>query len=236
MMTENIRILVLLAALALPMIVKSSDDGLNRVREALSALINEKHWDDSYYHTIINYDIDYRDVKTENYRNLVSAVSSNNKDVLANLDSCATNRLERILVLSVRDKVDIDFYLEFVDCLASMAENGRSSLKELHWTIFPIGTVYEKHLVRSYRDQRTRRLIEKLQRIGALDKAYCDDILSGKAYREYVNEVSAGLWNDPLVPVWDYPIIRVAIIAASVLLAILIIVIGWLLKRYLSNK
>lgn len=151
MMTENIRILVLLAALALPMIVKSSDDGLNRVREALSALINEKHWDDSYYHTMI-------------------------------------------------------------------------------------GTVYEKHLVRSYRDQRTRRLIEKLQRIGALDKAYCDDILSGKAYREYANEVSAGLWNDPLVPVWDYPIIRVAIIAASVLLAILIIVIGWLLKRYLSNK
>lgn len=214
--------------------VTASENRLGAIRDAVSRAASDGYHYQHAYLSIFEYGV-CRGVEKETYQELVQVVSKDFEFVLANFNSCATNQLERLLVLNVCNQVDPDFFRKFVDRVADMAEQGLVTPQELQWTAISYGTPYEKYLVRTYRESKTRKLVEKLLRVEKLSNDYWKDILSGEAYWRYASQVADGLWKDPLVPVWDYPIVRIALATAGALI-IVIIALFWYLKKRLRGS
>ena len=65
------------------------------------------------------------------YRMLSAAVSNEWESVLGNLSSCATNQIERLLVLGVRDQFGEDFYLDYLDGVFNLWLRGEVTNEEM---------------------------------------------------------------------------------------------------------
>lgn len=205
-------------------------DRQDRVRKALDLVVHEIYSDPYAHNIILEYGIGQTD--NEKYRNLVAEVAYNAGDVLSHFDAYATNQTERLLILSVRDQLDDRFYVSFCNRVVDLAAKGVISRDELLWTVFPVSSEYERYLVRSYRDPATRLLLEKLQRVDGASGEYYQDVLSGKAYEEYVKQVESGLIKDPLIPIRDYPTVRNCCYVAALIVFLFLIFVSYrTLKR-----
>lgn len=142
---------------------------------------------------LFNYDIVF--ATNASYRALVTTVSNNWRNVLASLSLCATNQFERLLVLGARDRFGADFYMDFMDELVTMKTNGLISAKEFSWARSTEEPELERYLDRKYRTPRVRALVERFKVAEPMNDDW-DDVLSGVAYTNYLNEVEAGMWGE----------------------------------------
>lgn len=129
------------------------------------------------------------------YHRRVSAVSNNWRSVLANLSLCATNQSERLLILGVRDRFGADFYMDFMDELVTMKTNGLIAAKEFSWARSTEDPELERYLDLKYRTPRVRALVERFKVAEPMNDVW-DDVLSGVAYTNYLDEVEAGMWGE----------------------------------------
>lgn len=197
---------------------ESVTNELDRVRDALCNVIRDVYPDPYAHNTVLEYGV--CDVENPTYREFAAEVAACYEDVLMHLDACATRQVERLLILSVRDQFDDRFYISFCNRVADLATKGIVTRDELLWTVFPVGSAYERYLVRSYRDPATRMLLKKLQRVDGASGEYYKEVLSGKAYKEYVKQVESGLIKDPLVSIRDYPTAQIVVSILAVVIAI----------------
>lgn len=129
------------------------------------------------------------------YREFASVVSNDWSSVLGHLGELATNNLERLLVLGVGKTYDEDFYIEYMGALAGMATNNAVSVDELSWARASTRFDLQSCLFRRYQEPKVINLIEKYKIAMPQQTNHWNDVLSGVAYTNYLEEVAAGLWQ-----------------------------------------
>lgn len=129
------------------------------------------------------------------YLALATIVSNNYQAVLRNFRQCATNQLERLLVLGVRNRFGAAFYMDFMDELVTLKTNGVISAQEFSWALYTEDVELEKYLERKYKQPRVRNLVGRIK-VAEPMNAYWDKVLSGVAYTNYLDQVRAGLWGE----------------------------------------
>ena len=129
------------------------------------------------------------------YEVLTRCVSNDWQNVLGNLDRCASNQFQRLVVLSVRDRFGADFYIDFIGKLVDLRTNGVLSAEELDWAMYTTDPELENYFERKYRNQRVRALAVRIRAVSNHTN-YWDRVLSGLAYTNYIDEVETGLWGE----------------------------------------
>ena len=129
------------------------------------------------------------------YRSFANAISCNWQSVLQCLDAVATNGMERLLVLGVGKQYGEDFYMDYIGELSDMRTNSLITANEFEWA--RASTRYElmSCLIRRYREPKVMGLLEKLKVSIPQNTDEWNKIISGEAYTNYLEEVSAGLWQ-----------------------------------------
>lgn len=129
------------------------------------------------------------------YDVLSRSVSNDWQNVLGNLDRYATNRFQRLAILSVRDRFGADFYIDFMNKLVDLRTNGVLSAEELDWAMYTTDPELENYFERKYRENKVRALAVRFRDVG-IHTNYWNGILSGSAYTNYIDEVGAGMWGE----------------------------------------
>ena len=147
----------------------------------------------SYLNDALNFNLGIS--QSLQYKTFAIAVSNDWRTVLSNMNSIATNSAERLLILGTGRVFDENRYIDYLDVLATMRTNGVISAAELKW--FEATSRYDQMscIIRRYRQSNVSNLVEKLK-IALPRTNYWDDILSGAAYTNYLEEARAGLWGD----------------------------------------
>lgn len=184
---------VLLAAVVMALPVGLLADSLQATRQLISRVISLLPEDDRDVDGILDSGISF--ATNAEYRSLAVVVSNDWRNVLANINLCATNQLERLLVFGVRDQFDVGFYLDFLDAAVSMKTNSVISSRELDWVRGTNHPEMERYLVRHYLDQRVREVVLHLQDAEP-SRLLWGRILSGEAYTNYLDQVEAGMWGE----------------------------------------
>ena len=133
--------------------------------------------------------------ENHSYRSFSDAVSNNWESTLSSLSVVATNNLERLLVLGVGKQYDEDFYVGYMEVLSDMRTNSMISAKEFTWARASTRHDLMSCLIRRYQEPKVRALLNKYKISIPAQTNRWDDILSGAAYTNYLEEVEAGLWQ-----------------------------------------
>lgn len=168
-------------------------DSLQEARQMVARVINLLPEDDRDEDGILDSGISF--ATNAEYRSLAVVVSNDWRNVLANINMCATNQLERLLILGVRDQFDVGFYLDFLDTAVNMKTNNVISSRELEWVRRTNHPEMERYLVRHYSDLRVREVVLHLQ-VAEPSRMLWGRILSGEAYTNYLDQVEVGMWGD----------------------------------------
>ena len=129
------------------------------------------------------------------YRAFASVVSNDWTLALEHLSELATNDLERLLILGVGKTYDEDSYLDYMGALASMTTNHLIAVKEFSWARASTRFDLQSCLFRRYQEPKVIELIDKYKAAQPSRTNYWDNVLSGAAYTNYLEEVEAGLWQ-----------------------------------------
>ena len=129
------------------------------------------------------------------YAGFASSISNCWREVLENFEVIATNRLERLLVLGVGKQYSEDFYIDYMGVLSDMRTNSIITAKELEWA--QASTRYDlmSCLIRRYHEPKVIDLVNKYKISMPTSSNRWNNILSGAAYTNYLEEVAAGLWQ-----------------------------------------
>ena len=133
--------------------------------------------------------------KEPTYAVFADVVTNDWAFALANLGQIATNDVERLLILGVGLHYDENFYLDFFSTLCDMRTNGLITAEE-----FISGWASHRHdlnscLIRRYQEPKVVELVNKLKIAMPQQESRWNDILSGAAYTNYLEEVAIGLWQ-----------------------------------------
>jgi len=126
------------------------------------------------------------------YRALAVTVSNQWQTVLGNLSRCATNQLERLLVLGVRDQFDETFFCDYVEGVFDLWQTGVVSKVELDWVRTGDRPGFGYFFERRYNVERVRRLVSRF-REAEPNRSQWRRVLSGEAYTNYMENVEAGI-------------------------------------------
>ena len=129
------------------------------------------------------------------YVRLANAVSNDWQTVLANLSQTATNNVERLFVLCVSLQYDENFYLDFCSTLCDMRANNAITARELESAMASRRYDIDTCLIRRYQEPKVVALVNKLKIAMPQQESRWNDILSGAAYTNYLEEVAIGLWQ-----------------------------------------
>ena len=129
------------------------------------------------------------------YAGFAASVSNCWREMLENFEVIATNNLERLLVLGVGKQYSEDFYIDYMGVLSDMRTNSIITAKELAWA--QASTRYDlmSCLIRRYKEPKVIELVNKYKTSMPASSNRWNDILSGVAYTNYLEEVEAGLWQ-----------------------------------------
>lgn len=135
----------------------------------------------------------FRNRKTAEYAALAQAVSNAEEKAWVEINNCATNELERMILLSAGWAYDDDYYLKCYSNVLALAEAGVLNLGEVRW--FGEGSRNERRmnlLALRYDMPGISNLVFRLQAITG-NTNYCQKILSGESkrlYLQYTEEMS----------------------------------------------
>lgn len=132
--------------------------------------------------------------KTARHATLEACISNNVDIVFANFEECATNQLNRYVLLSAGWSGDEEYRLLYLDKLLDKVMDGTLSKGEFNW--FRIGhrspALFE-FLLRRHGETAVSNLVNKLE-LATGETNYCSRIRSGEAwaeYQEFMRETSA---------------------------------------------
>ena len=129
------------------------------------------------------------------YRTFASYVSNDWQNVLGNFGVIATNTVDRLLILGVAEQYDEDFYIDCMGMLSDMATNGVISAMELQWVGWSYRPELRSCLCRRYQEPKVIELVNKYKVSMPQHVNHWNDILSGVAYTNYLEEAEIGLWQ-----------------------------------------
>ena len=173
-------------------------NGVLQVRSAIAAVVNVLPSRRCGTCTYLK-EFGFRKREFAEYRNLATAVSNNYAIVFSNFGSCATNDLERMVLLSAGWAYDDDYYMKWYSNLLDAAEAGVVSRAEVKW--FNEGSGNERRmnlLAIKYDEPGVSNIVYKLQNVTG-DTNLCRRILSGESknlYLQYFAEMSCGSSSD----------------------------------------
>lgn len=159
---------------------------------AAELLCISNRWDYSMLRDALNFE-GLSDVPT--YAGFASSISNCWREVLENFEAIATNNLERLLVLGVGKQYGEDFYIDFMGALSDMQTNGTITAKEFAWAQATTRYDLMSCLIRRYHEPKVIGLVNKYKISMPDSTSRWNDVLSGAAYTNYLEEVEAGLWQ-----------------------------------------
>ena len=191
----KLKIVGVIGLLALATIHAEETTDLKCIRNALDALeaaCVSNRWD---YWTIEDA-IDFEWFREESaYRRFALVVSNNWSNAILHLSELSTNDFERLLMLGAGKSYDEDFYIDYIDTIATMTTNNIVSARELSWARASKRFDLNSCLIRRYQEPKVVELVNKLNVVMPQQESRWNDILSGAAYTNYLEEVAMGLWQ-----------------------------------------
>ena len=125
------------------------------------------------------------------YRRFAASVSNEWRQVLLNLPLVATNNSQRLYVFGVAKQYDEDFFIDFINEMAQMRTNSMVTAFELEWTYANTRTDLGTCMIRRYQEPKIIQTVNLLKLAMPISN-YWDEVLSGVAYSNYLDRVSAG--------------------------------------------
>lgn len=129
------------------------------------------------------------------YAVFADSITNDWRNVLANLGQITTNGVERLLIIGVGLHYDEEMYLDFCSTLCDMCTNGVITAEELSNGRASHRYDLDSCLIRRYREPKVVDIVNKLKLTMPQQTNYWNDILSGVAYTNYLEEVKIGLWQ-----------------------------------------
>lgn len=129
------------------------------------------------------------------YNTFAISVSNDWTNVLCRIDNVTTNSLERLLSLGVGKHFGEQFYIDYIDVLADMRTNNVISSGELSWARASARFDLMSCFIRRYQEPKVRNIIGKFLVAEPSHSNRWNQVLSGAAYTNYLEEVEAGLWQ-----------------------------------------
>ena len=123
------------------------------------------------------------------------AVSNCWREALSNFASIATNAVDRLLLLGVGEQFEEDFYIDYMNVVSELKTNGVITASELKWIAWSPRSDLLTCIRRRYREPKVMMLVDKYKVSMQQHTNYWNDVLSGAAYTNYLEEVEAGLWQ-----------------------------------------
>lgn len=133
--------------------------------------------------------------KYDSYGEFARSVSNCWREALSNFGLIATNAVDRFLLLGVGEQFDEDFYIDYMDGVVDLNTNGIVTASELNWIAWPPRPDLLTCIRRRYRESKVMTLVDKYKIAMPQKTNYWNDVLSGAAYTNYLEEVEAGLWQ-----------------------------------------
>ena len=138
----------------------------------------------------------FRNRGTSAYRNLAEVASNNYEIVISNIHQCATNDLERMVLMSAGWGYDDDYFLRWYSDLVDLAMAGVVSQDEVRWYSEGSGNEWRMNLLAiRYDAPGVSNLVLKLQGLSGRTNYY-QKVLNGESKRSYLQykaEVECGL-------------------------------------------
>jgi len=185
-MSKNSNLLVVLMCVLCVNAVSADTSGLTDVegvRDAMRQVLESIPSDYRDPESISHSGIDKLDRMT--YVRFSSEVSNQLPFVMANFSQCATNELERYVLMSAGWSFDDDYYLRFFNGLVSVALCGGLTPEDLRWYRVAHGNELRMNaLVMRYDTSVVSNIVDKLQLLTA-NTNYYNRIRSGEAKRAY---------------------------------------------------
>ena len=196
-MNDKVKKLVIIFGIALAMMacaVRADTNALARVRVALDTLRqNCGGRGFGGLDEVLNFEDGFR--SNQPYQDFAAALSNDWQFAICNIGQIATNQTERYFLLGLGKQYGEDTYIDSLGELSDLRTNNVISVNEFIWAKAARGVHLETCLERRYREARVVELIAKL-RVSLPDmNDLWDDILSGQAYTNYLDEVAAGCWG-----------------------------------------
>lgn len=179
------KVIAVIAAVALESALASESNAISDVRSALAAAVNGLQPKRSGVCKYMQ-EVGFRNRGSAEYESLAIVVSNHFETVVSNFCICATNDLERMVLMSAGWFCDDDYYLRWYSSLVDLAVDGVVSSAEIKW--YGEGSGDERRmniLALKYDSPGVSNLVRKLQGITG-DTNYCQRILSGEARRLYL--------------------------------------------------
>lgn len=163
----------------------SASESIAQVRQALVAVVNGLP-DRRCGRLDYLKEFGFRKRNTDEYATLARAVSNEYDVVFANFNACATNELQRLVLMSAGWAYDDDYYLRCYSNVLDLAENGLVAVSELRWYNEGSGNERRMNLLSlCYDAPGVSNLVLKLQAITG-NTNYCQKVLSGESKQMYL--------------------------------------------------
>jgi hypothetical protein len=122
----------------------------------------------------------------ENHIKLSMMVSNSFNVVFDNFSLCATNQVERYLLLSTGWPLGVDYYITFFDKVLDKYAANMVTDKEIKWyKEGHFSPILATAIISKYKEHSVSNLIEKIERLTFATNE-CEKIRSGEALREYI--------------------------------------------------
>lgn len=172
----------------------SSEELVSRVRSALTdvatAMPDGRRRMPEYL-----YEFGYKYKSNPYYLSLSAIVSNNLEAVCSNFNACATNELNRLLLLSTAWAFDGDYYLQCLSNDLELVDAGVLSKREFLWARRASRSVSLLGLVpKNYNRPGVSNLVLRMQQVIG-ETNYCQRILSGAAREDVINYMDS--MSDP---------------------------------------
>lgn len=126
------------------------------------------------------------DLDSDTHRDLSNYVSNNIDSVFAEFNSCATNQLQKYILLSTGWTCGNEYYLDFLNRIVSLANNGGISIEYVDWYMMARKDDEKWRIIlRDYERPVVSNIIDKLQLLTGRTNYY-NRVRSGEAYRSYL--------------------------------------------------
>jgi len=169
-----------------------ADTLTSAVRQALDNYTNSVRRTLVRVETIRN--VGVANTRGEAYRALCGAVSNDVAATFRRLPEITTDAAERLVLMSTAWQCDENGYLDAYVVLADLAVSNQVSGAELEWFGSPERNDLSNCIRCRYREPRVTNLVRKITQVTGKTN-WCNAVISGASYTNYLEEVSAGLWR-----------------------------------------
>jgi len=155
------------------------------VRQQLDAVMQNLPCDCGDVHMLYNMPTCF--TQLQSYPILVAGVSNNLSAVMDHFGICATNRSEKLVLMSVGWAYDDDYYLRFMDGLSAVAVSGGVTADDYRWYCSAHRNELRLNILAlRYQEPIVSNILNRVEMFTG-DTNRCNRIRSGEARSSYLN-------------------------------------------------